>query len=426
MMDAIKIQALSKWFDRYDNPRERFFKLFSGNTHLERRHHALQDVTLSIPKGSSFGLVGRNGAGKSTLMQLIAGVMRPSEGIVSVHGRVSPLLELGTGFNPEYTGIENVRLNAAVLGLTPSQVRLKEENIIDFADIGDFINRPVKTYSSGMFARLAFSVAINVDPEILLVDEILSVGDMGFQQKCLNRLREMRQDGLTLVFVSHSADSVKSVCDKAIFLDRGQVMYIGDADQTVDRYLAFIREQSNEDQLRSEKEHPWKRPVKRILQLEGERRFGSGHVQITRTDILNECGQSTRAFTYGDLITIEVEFQSTIAVSDLCVNLLVRDATGLDLFGTSTFDEDILLKPMDVGEKQTVQFTFPAITRVGSYGVALSITRVSQKDYSDSFLFDQVDGICSYSIAQNIKRPVHYKFHVATSITAEASTVMEK
>jgi lipopolysaccharide transport system ATP-binding protein len=176
--------------------------------------------------------------------------MRPSEGDIQVSGRVSPLLELGTGFNPEYTGIENARLNATVLGLSPDDIKRKEQQIADFADIGEYIDRPVRTYSSGMFARLAFSVAISVDPQILLVDEILAVGDMGFQQKCLNRLREMREEGLTLVFVSHSPDAVKSVCDQAIFLDHGLAMYVGEADRAVDQYLAFIREQTNLDQLK--------------------------------------------------------------------------------------------------------------------------------------------------------------------------------
>jgi lipopolysaccharide transport system ATP-binding protein len=415
---AIRIQGVSKWFSSHISPRERFFRFFRAKQSQGDRFYALRDIRFSVPAGSALGLLGRNGAGKSTLMQIIAGTMQPSEGQVEAHGRISPLLELGTGFNPEYTGAENVRLNAAVLGFSPSEIREKEQQIADFADIGEFIDRPVRTYSSGMFARLAFSVAIHVDPKILLVDEILAVGDMGFQQKCLNRLREMREEGLTLVFVSHSPDAIKSVCDRAVFLDHGQVIFAGDADVAVDRYLAFMREASNEDQLRHEEAHPWKRPVPRRENLEAQLRYGSGHVQIVRADVLNERGKPQRDFVYGDSVTVEVEIESTIDVADLCVNLLVRDSMGLDLFGTGTFDEKRPPKAMKAGDRQRVSFTFPVVTRIGTYGVALSVTRVSRKDYSDSFLFDQADGVCSYVVSPTPERPVHYKFHVDTQIVA--------
>lgn len=419
MTTAIHIDGISKWFERYHSPNQRFLNFFRRATAPAERFYALRDVRLRLAKGQALGLLGRNGAGKSTLMQIIAGTMQPSSGRIEVNGRISPLLELGTGFNPEYTGIENVRLNAAVLGLKPSEIRQKEQEIADFADIGDFIDKPVKTYSSGMFARLAFAVAISVDPEILLVDEILAVGDMGFQQKCLARLREMRDDGLTLVFVSHSPDSVKSICDMAVFLDHGQVLHVGAADQTVDRYLAFIRERANEDQIRHEAEHPWRRPVPRKVDIQSDLRYGSGHVQITEAEILDSKGRVKRTFLYGEIITVKIEIESNIEVKDLCVNILIRDSNGLDLFGTGTFDEDTIVRDMRPGQKQEVYFSFPVITRPGSYGISASVTRVKHEDYSDAFLFDQADGICSYSVAPHPERPIHYKFHVSTSIHAE-------
>ena len=418
---AIRVQGVSKWFDRYASPQERFKRLFDRGDASSDRFHALRDVRFEVPKGAALGLLGRNGAGKSTLMQIIAGTMQPSEGRVITQGRISPLLELGTGFNPEYTGTENVRLNAAVLGLSPSEIRRKEQEIADFADIGAFIDRPVKTYSSGMFARLAFAVAINVDPQILLVDEILAVGDMGFQQKCLNKLREIREQGLTLIFVSHSPDSVKSVCDKAVFLDHGQMIYAGDADVAVDRYLSFMREAMNAEQIKSDEAHPWKRPVPRVEQMDATMRYGSGHVQIIKSEVLDEAGQPKRAFLQGDTVTIEATIESTIEADHLCVNLLVRDGTGLDLFGTSTFDEGVKLSSMKPGDRQVARFSFPVMTRVGAYGVTLSVTRCQERDYSDVFLFDQAEGVSSYTVAPTRGRPVHYKFHCPMTVAARTA-----
>ena len=417
MTTAIHIDGISKWFERHDSPKQRFLNFFRPNPVEAERLYALHDIRFDIPKGTAFGLLGRNGAGKSTLMQIIAGIMRPSEGTVWAGGRISPLLELGTGFNPEFTGIENVRLNATVLGLSPAEIRHKEQAIADFADIGEFINRPVKTYSSGMFARLAFAVAINVDPEILLVDEILAVGDMGFQQKCLNRLREMREEGLTLVFVSHSPDSVKSVCDQALFLDHGQMMYLGDADRAVDRYLAFIREQSNEDQLKHEEAHPWKRPVPRHETLNAELRYGSGHVQIVRVDVLGTDDISRRAFKFGEKITTEIEIESCTSAENLSVNLHFRDDKGLDIFGTTTFDERFEVPRLEKGEKCVLRFEFIANIRIGSYGAVVSVTRVKSRDYSDAFLFDQAEGIVGFEILPDINRPVHYKFHLPMTVS---------
>lgn len=418
MSDAvIRVQGVSKWFDRYATPQEGFRRLFRGDRGALDRFHALRDVRFEVSRGAALGLLGRNGAGKSTLMQIIAGTMQPSEGRVLKEGRISPLLELGTGFNPEYTGSENVRLNAAVLGLSAAEIRRKERDIADFADIGEFIDRPVKTYSSGMFARLAFAVAINVDPQILLVDEILAVGDMGFQQKCLNKLREMREQGLTLIFVSHSPDSVKSVCDTAVFLDHGQVIYAGAADVAVDRYLAFVREAMNVEQIKADEAHPWKRPVPRVEKLDATFRYGSGHVQIVKAEVVDEKGQPKRAFLQGETVTVEATIESSIEVDGLCVNLLVRDGTGLDLFGASTFDEGVSLLPMRPGDRHKIRFAFPVMTRVGAYGVTLSVTRVTRRDYTDVFLFDQTEGVCSYAVAVTPGKPVHYKFACPTVVT---------
>ena len=233
---AISVQNLSKCFQIYENPRDRLkqfvmprIQRFSGKKPKQyfREFWALKDVSFEIKKGEIVGIVGRNGSGKSTLLQLICGTLSPTGGSVQTNGRIAALLELGSGFNPEFTGRENVYMNAAVLGLSKSEVDARFDDIADFADIGQFIEQPVKTYSSGMTVRLAFFIAINVDPEILIVDEALSVGDELFQRKCFSRIEAIRASGATILFVSHSGGTVVELCDRAVLMDSGEKLAIG-------------------------------------------------------------------------------------------------------------------------------------------------------------------------------------------------------
>jgi lipopolysaccharide transport system ATP-binding protein len=204
------------------------------------RFLALEDVSFTVNRGEMFGLIGRNGAGKSTALGLIAGVLKPNYGEILVRGRVSPLLELGAGFHPDLTGRENIMLNGVLMGLTRQEVRRKMEKIIEFADLGEFINEPVRTYSSGMVARLGFSVVAHLDPEILLIDEILAVGDAAFQAKCLDRMKDFRRRGVTMVFVSHSITTIRSTCDRAAWLEDHRIRTIGPSNETADAYEAFL------------------------------------------------------------------------------------------------------------------------------------------------------------------------------------------
>jgi len=253
---VIDVQNLSKRYEIYATPRDRLKQLVVPNLYRAatrlgrmfgrksdkppptyfREFWALQHVSFQVRKGETLGIVGRNGSGKSTLLQLICSTLAPTNGDVAVKGRISALLELGSGFNPEYTGRENVFLNGQILGLSKKELETRYDAIIEFADIGDFIDQPVKTYSSGMVVRLAFAVAINVDPEILVIDEALSVGDVGFQARCFAKLSELKQHGVTLLFVSHSPDAVTQFCDRAILLDRGKMLLLGTPYQTIRAY----------------------------------------------------------------------------------------------------------------------------------------------------------------------------------------------
>ena len=238
---AISVEGLGKCFQIYDRPHHRLLQmLVRGRRQYFREFWALRDVSFEIRKGETVGIIGRNGSGKSTLLQIICGTLNPSQGEVRTRGRIAALLELGSGFNPEFTGRENVYLNAAVLGLSAAETDARFDDIAAFADIGDFIEQPVKTYSSGMMVRLAFAVAINVDPEILIVDEALSVGDELFQRKCFSRIEAIRASGATILFVSHSGAQIVELCDRAILLDSGEMLVSGAPKQIVGRYQKLL------------------------------------------------------------------------------------------------------------------------------------------------------------------------------------------
>jgi len=234
---AIRIQNLSKCYHLYDNPHDRLkqfvlprFRRMAGKARKQyfREFWALKNVSFEVKKGETFGIIGRNGAGKSTLLQILCGTLTPSSGSVEINGRVAALLELGAGFNPEFTGSENVYMNASVLGLSKEEIDMRFDSIIAFADIGEFINQPVKTYSSGMFVRLAFAIAIHVEPSVLIIDEALSVGDIAFQNKCVMKIRELRDKGMTLLFVTHDLSTLQLLCDRVVWLHCGEIVMIGD------------------------------------------------------------------------------------------------------------------------------------------------------------------------------------------------------
>lgn len=244
---AIHVNNLSKCYEIYDTPRDRLkqfvvppMQRMVGRAPAQyfREFWALKDVSFDIKKGETFGIIGRNGSGKSTLLQMICGTLTPTSGNIQTNGRIAALLELGSGFNLEFTGRENIYLNGTVIGLTMEEIETRLDDILAFSDIGDFIDQPVKTYSSGMFVRLAFAIQVNVEPEILIVDEALSVGDFFFQQKCFARLRKMREAGLTLLFVSHDMGTVRDLCPKSIYLVKGKAAFLGDSQAAIGRYLS--------------------------------------------------------------------------------------------------------------------------------------------------------------------------------------------
>jgi lipopolysaccharide transport system ATP-binding protein len=416
----IRVRELGKLYPIYATPRDRLKQaLFRGRRSFFTPFWALRNVSFEVGRGESVGIVGRNGSGKTTLLQIIAGTLAPSEGEVEVRGRLAALLQLGAGFNPQFTGRENVFLNGSILGIPRAEMERKLGEIVEFAEIGEHIDQPVKTYSSGMYARLAFSVAISVEPDVLIVDEILSVGDVGFQQKCVARLRRLREAGLTLLFVSHSPDAVRSTCQKALFLADGGPRAFGPADQVVNSYLEYVRTRSNAEAL--QREAKLGKPVPFRREVPGKLRYGMGHVQLEEVELLDAKGEPCRSFRFGDAVTIEARLRSFVDVEHLSVSFLVRDATGVDLFGTTSFDEGVKIPALGPGDCASVRLTFTNVLRKGSFRVSLAVHRVSRSDYSDNVLFDQVDGCVAFAVGTNPERPIHYKFHAPVKIEVETS-----
>jgi lipopolysaccharide transport system ATP-binding protein len=297
---AIRAEGLSKRFwlrmDRRTGLKERFIR---GQAPKGREFWALRDASFEIERGTTFGLIGQNGSGKSTTLKVLAGIYRPNAGRVVVNGRVSALLELGAGFHGELTGRENVRLNGAILGLSGKQIAAAMDRIVDFADIGDFIDSPVKIYSSGMFVRLGFAIAVSLDPEILMVDEVIAVGDEEFQRKCFDHLHELRKRGSTIVLVTHSLGLIRDMCDQAAWLEHGRIRQLGPGREVVDSYLADI----NEREVHAQQESP---VVEAAPVTQG--RPGSGEVRITSLEYLDGSGNPSPVLLAGAPCTIRMHY----------------------------------------------------------------------------------------------------------------------
>ena len=359
----VEFRRVSKNYPIYSSPSSRLRELLSFNRlSFHRDFAALDDVTFEIERGETFCVVGENGSGKSTLLQIVAGILHPSSGDVVVRGRVAALLELGTGFNPEFTGRQNVYMNAAILGLSRQEIDAKFSLIEDFAEIGEFIDQPVKTYSSGMAVRLAFSVAIHVEPEILLVDEALSVGDIYFRQRCLRKVHEMREAGVTIVFVSHAIAEVKALGDRALWLESGRVKDIGKTDAVVTRYLAAMVEKDNAylagTHLRAQQapREPVRAPevVDTIPNI--DHRFGDGRAEILGIAILDSAGQPLYVLDPSSTIVVRISVRAIEDITLPIVGFMMRNHIGLDFAGTNTARESFDLAPMAAGDIYTVDF----------------------------------------------------------------------
>lgn len=418
---AISVEHISKVYKLYNSKSDRLkdaLRLTRQKRYAE--YYALSDVNFTVKKGETVGLIGTNGAGKSTLLKLITGVLTPSEGQIEVNGKISALLELGAGFNSEYTGMENIYFNGTLLGYTNEQMEERVPQIVEFAGIGDYINQPVKTYSSGMFARLAFAMAINVEPDILIVDEALSVGDIYFQSRCFKKMDEIKHNGTTILLVTHDMSSVVKYCDKVVLLNHGKVIKEGNPKKMVDIYKKILVNQydENEDDENGDaknkldaKETSW---MSQLSVNDENVLYGSGKARIIDFGFFDETGQITGMVLKKAVfqIKIKVEFYEDIEYPVFAYT--VKDARGTEITGTNTMFEKLDFPLAKKGEVYVVTFTQKALLQGGDYLMSFGCTGYENGKFT---VYDRLYDVASLAIVSD--QNTVGSFDMDSSVTVE-------
>ena len=379
-MPLVEVRGLSKIYSLSTSQWGRMLGLLSGGG--DRTDHALwalRDVAFSIERGEAFGIIGPNGSGKSTLLQIIAGILPPTAGSVEVNGRLSALLELGSGFSPEFTGRDNVYLNGSLLGLSREEIDSRFAGMERFAGIGTFIDQPVRTYSTGMVLRLAFAVAAHVDPEILIVDEALAVGDIAFRQRCMRRIHDLRASGATILFVSHETSDIKALCERCLWLQNGVVRALGEADEVVAEYLAATLQREISHDRADPVDYTSAQTVPALAagftHAFAGRRYGDRRAAIIGADVIGPAGRPIRTITPGDLTALRISFRAAAPISSPIGGFLVRNGKGENIFGSNSARENYPLPPIPPGETNTITFhwTAPALAPAPYY-ISLAVS----------------------------------------------------
>ena len=403
---AIQVDKVEKIYKLYDKPSDRMKEALGlGRSKRHTEYHALKGISMSIRQGECVGIIGTNGSGKSTILKIITGVLNPTRGSVTVNGRISALLELGAGFNMEYNGIENIYLNGTMIGFSKKEIDEKMDAILGFADIGEYVYQPVKTYSSGMFVRLAFAVAINIDPEILIVDEALSVGDVFFQAKCYHKFEEFKAMGKTIVFVSHDLGSISKYCDRVVLLNQGTKLGEGDPKKMIDTYKQVLVGQYtapaqeterllDDEELRSmaakgidaskalaagtAAEKPGSASAENPELLE----YGSKKALITEYYITDEKGTRTSAILKGGKFSIHMKVKMKEKIQMPIFAFTIKNVRGTEITGTNTMFEKAFLEPVEAGDEKTITFTQNMDLQGGDYLLSLGVTGYENDDFT--------------------------------------------
>jgi lipopolysaccharide transport system ATP-binding protein len=394
----VLVQNVSKLYRLYRKPSDRLRELVPGSGPLHTDFWALKDIGFEVAKGETLSLVGPNGCGKSTLLQIVSGILQPTTGRVVTRGRIAALLELGAGFNPEFTGRENVFLNGEIMGLSRAEIAKAMPSIEDFAGIGDFIERPVKEYSSGMYVRLAFSTAIHIDPDILIVDEALAVGDAVFANRCVRKFEELRARKITVLFVSHDLGLVKQLSDRAILLLHGRIAAEGRPHDVINRYIGLVLERQ---QSQSEKDD----------RVRGSFRHGDGASEILGVEILNERCDPVTSVASGEPLTIRVRSRFHTTISDPMVGILIRTRIGMDVYGTNTRIEGMELGDFRPGDELTVDFHIECWLTPQQYTLTAATQNADGTSHDwldDAIAFDVVDTRVAAGVA-NLRAKIEWR-----------------
>lgn len=380
---AIEVSDVVKIYKLYDKPSDRLKEALGlGRGKKHKLHYALNGVSLGIKKGETVGIIGTNGSGKSTILKIITGVLNPTSGNVRVDGRISALLELGAGFNMEYNGIENVYLNGTMMGFSKKEIDEKLPEILEFADIGDYVYQPVKTYSSGMFVRLAFAVAINIEPEILIVDEALSVGDVFFQAKCYHKFEEFKQMGKTIVFVSHDLSSISKYCDRVFLLNKGNLLGEGTAKDMIDAYKRVLVGQyeiPEENQSETDEEMKAVTSDEKANEVPGTvnphlQEYGTGQARIREFYVTDDRGVRTGAVLKGSEFTVHMRVEINDEIPAPIFAMSFKNVQGTEITGTNSMIEKAFLGNVTAGQVKEVTFKQKMTLQGGEYLISLGVT----------------------------------------------------
>jgi lipopolysaccharide transport system ATP-binding protein len=429
----IQGQKISKCYRIYRHPSDRLKELLSPRRkQFHEPFWAVREVDLEVTRGCCLGIIGENGSGKSTLLRMIAGVARPTSGTLNVDGRVSALLELGAGFNPEFTGRENIFLNASILGLKDSETSARLPAIEAFADIGEFVDRPVKTYSSGMFVRLAFAVAIHIDPDVLVVDEALSVGDFFFQQRCIRRILQLKHDGVTIIFVSHDLDAVRSLADRVIWMEHGRTRMEGKPDDVVAKYMAaMLTRGTNETQGQEAVEDAIQIPAELDLPEEtlakipafltaipnSDHRYGNGKALIRGIGVFGSDGDPLISVEQGERLCMRISVEFLQDVERPNVGFMLRNRLGQDITATNLMFEGERIPPGRAGELLSVDFIFDLPLFQGAYyHVSPAVADGTLQQYE---ICDWIDNACAFEVVER----AHTYGHMRIPMRVRATTV---
>jgi lipopolysaccharide transport system ATP-binding protein len=420
MSVVISVQNVSKVYHLYHHPFDRVLGALALSRRRKAEFWALRDINLRIEKGEVFALLGPNGSGKSTLLQIISGILQPTTGRVLSSGRVAALLELGAGFNPEFSGRENVYLNGEILGLSRNELDDVFPRIEAFAEIGQFIDRPVKEYSSGMYVRLAFSTAIHVDPEVLIVDEALAVGDAIFASRCVQKFEELRKKNVTVLLVSHDLGLIKRLADRAAFMLDGKIVMQGAPKDAVNRYVGFVLDRERATKERSTG------LLEETLASKSSFRHGDGASRVTDVRILASSGETCHAFRPGESIIVRVRAAFQKAVSNPVVGILIRNRIGMDIFGTNTRLERADLGDFEAGEEIEVEFELDCLLSRHEYTITVAVQYWNglSQDWLDDVLDFRVEDTKDVAGVLNLNTRVRHQKVASASNREQGSLTL--